>query len=142
MFLLPHFDHSEFETPKLKSHATTGRHTVNRQCKTDAGPDNRTFILGASRLRYIENEHGVKVFEEKSLGSCTEFPYFLIPGTENNEAHWIMKKYIEEIKDVHANPIQIYIRGKLTTLKPKVDATQFDGAFLKKGTGKGGMFCG
>ena len=50
-------------------------------------------------------------------------------------------KYIEEIKDVHANPIQIYIRGKLTTLKPKVDATQFDGAFLKKGTGKGGMIC-
>ena len=142
MFLLPHFDGSEFETPKLKSRATTGRHGVYRTCKTDAGPDCRTFILGGARLRYIENEHGVKVFEEKSLGACTEFPYFLIPGTENNEAHWILKKYQAEIRDVHANPIQIYIRGKLTTLKPKVEATQFDGAMLKKGTGKGGMFCG
>ena len=46
----------------------SGRHSIYRSCKTDAG-DTYNIILGGMRLISIKNDKGELVYEEKCLGN-------------------------------------------------------------------------
>lgn len=90
----------------------SGRHSIYRSCKTDAngGEDNYNIILGGMRLISVHNEKNELIYEEKSLGPDTEYPHYLIPGSESDDLlRKIIDKYQNEIKDVQNNPIQIKV---------------------------------
>ena len=46
----------------------SGRHSIFRSCKTDAGDNNYNLILGGMRLISVHNERNELIYEEKCLG--------------------------------------------------------------------------
>ena len=117
----------------------SGRHSVFRSCKTDAGPNNRNIILGGACCISIHNERNELLYEEKSLGPSSEYPHYLIPGSESVElVRKIIGKYQAEVKDVQDNHVISEILGKNVTIIPKIEFSQNDAAFLKKVTGLAG----
>ena len=117
----------------------SGRHSIYRSCKSDAGKDNRNIILGGLCCISIHNDRNELLYEEMSLGSTAEFPHYLIPGSESLElVGKIIDKYQQEVKDVQTNHVVSEILGKKVTIVPRVQFTQNDSAFLKKVTGLAG----
>ena len=111
----------------------SGRHSVYRSCKSDAGIDNRNYIFGGMRNISIHNERNELLYEEKSMSGSTELPQYLIPGKETLDLTTkILTKHQDEIKDVQTNHVESEILGKKVTLIPKVEFSQADGSILKK----------
>ena len=125
----------------LVNNLGSGRHSIYRSCKTDAGADNRNYELGGARLKYVLNEFGEEVYVEKSLGAHTEFPHFFVPGKESDTGLMteLFDKYTAEVKDIHANPIQTTIQGKPVELYVEVDLSQLDGSMIKTCCGLKGL---
>ena len=117
-------------------------HSTYRSCKTDAGDDNHSMNLGGLRWLTIENERGETVYEEKSRGVNTEYPYYLVPGKEKGVLTTeLTLRHQAEIKDVETNPIETEIFCKKCKLHCKVEFAQVDGKYLKHVSGLGGAFC-
>ena len=124
----------------LANNLGSGRHSIYRSCKTDAGADNRNYELGGARLKYVLNEFGEEVYVEKSLGAHTEFPHFFVPGKEDLALMTeLYDKYTAEVKDIHANPFETIIQGKPVTLFVEVDLSQLDGSMIKTCCGLKGL---
>ena len=117
-------------------------HSTYRSCKTDAGDDNHSMNLGGVRWLTIENDLGETVYEEKSRGVNTEYPYYLVPGKEKGVLTTkLILRHQAEIKDVEKNPIETEIFCKKCKLHCKVEFAQVDGKYLKHVSGLGGAFC-
>ena len=60
--------------------------------------------LGGVRWLTIENDRGETVYEEKSRGVNTEYPYYLVPGKEKGVLTTeLTLRHQAEIKDVQTS---------------------------------------
>ena len=116
----------------------SGRHSVHRSSKTNSD----SIVYGGIRLFRILGCNDSVIFEEESLHSDTEMPWFLVPGQEKKElVAKLIKRMEKEAKKCCESCLTITMKGKQITIKPIIRLTQADGKVVKTITGLGGAFC-
>ena len=116
----------------------SGRHSKHRTSKSDSD----SIIYGGVRLFKISGCNDEIIYEEESLHSDTEMPWFLVPGQEKRQlVTEIAQKMEQEAKDVCKCNIKVIVNGKEISVKVILKLTQADGKVIKTVTGLGGAIC-
>ena len=114
-----------------------GRNSVFRSCNKGA-----TMILGGTAITSIKDGNGKLEYEERSLGTDSEIPYFLIPHKEDHDTTKLcFEKMDAEVTFVNSNPIFTTIKGKNVEIRSKIKITQCDCKVVKEALGLNGAFC-
>ena len=101
-----------------------------------------TFILAGTCITSIKDGDGNSIFEEKSLGTDSEIPYFIIPHKEDHATTKLcFEKMDSEVTFVNSNSIHCMIKGKNVEIKSKIKITQCDCKVVKESLGLNGAFC-
>ena len=116
----------------------SGRHSRHRSSKS--GSD--SIIYGGVRLYKISGCNDTVIYEEESLHSDTEIPWYLVPGQEKRElVTEIADRMEKEAKDLCKTDLKVTVNGKEISVKVVIKLTQADGKVIKTVTGLGGAFC-
>ena len=116
----------------------SGRHSKHRTSKSDSD----SIIYGGVRIYKISGCNDTVIYEEESLNSDTEIPWFLVPGQEKRDlVKDIAQRMEEEAKDCCKKNLKITINGKTISVKVVIKLTQADGKVIKTVTGLGGAWC-
>ena len=117
---------------------------VFRSLKSDDKKDkNDHIILGGIREHEIRNKKtGKIIFTEKSLGTDSEVPYFLIPAKEDYDVvQEITYRLEKEQRDCTQQPLEITVFGKKISVTCEIKHSQFDRSLIEKISGLGGALC-
>ena len=116
----------------------SGRHKVHRSSKTDSD----SIVYGGIRLYRIKGCNDVILYEEESMHSDTEIPWYLVPGQEKRTlVEKLIKRMEKEAQKCCNCGLTISVKGKQISVKPVIRLTQGDGKVVKTITGLGGAFC-
>ena len=103
---------------------------------------NDHIILGGIREHEIRNKKtGKIIFTEKSLGTDSEVPYFIIPSKEDDETvQEITYRLEKEQRDVTQQPLEIIVFGKKISVHCQIKHSQFDRSLIEKISGLGALY--
>ena len=86
------------------------------------------------RVHSIRNKKTNEIiYKERSLGTDSEIPYFLLPHKEDDETvQKITDKLEQEQRECTNQPLQISVFGRTVTAHCEIKHTQLDRSLIKK----------
>ena len=96
-------------------------------------------------MHRIKTGKGKIIHEEKSMGTDSEVPYFLIPERESTPG--VVDTIVKLLEEDQRNctkppePIVIEVFGQKVTVTFEIKHTQFDRSLIEKISGLGGAVC-
>ena len=96
-------------------------------------------------MHWIKTGKGKMIHEEKSMGTDSEVPYFLIPERESTPG--VVDTIVNLLEEDQRNctkppePIVIEVFGQKVTVTFEIKHTQFDRSLIEKISGLGGAVC-
>ena len=129
---------------RLHLYSIFALYVIFRSTKTENDKNSEDhLILGGIREHEIKNKKtGETIYIEKSLGTDSEIPYFLIPSKEDEETvREITYRLEKEQRECTQQPLQIKVFGRSVTVYCEIKHSQFDRSLIEKISGLGGAIC-